>query len=304
LRCYIESRVGEGLTAASIAAFTLHPQGARMNPLRSLLLLACLGAAVRADDDPVFSGPQVGEKIVPFKVQGVYDDLAGKEIDFVTAAEGKPTLLIFVHELTRPSLGMTRALTDYAAGRAKDGLATGIVWLAADKSEAEQYLKRARQSLNLKAPVGISVDGIEGPGSYGLNRKVALTILVAKDNKVTANFALVQPSLTEAPAVLGEVVKLIGGKAPTLADLAPPQRAGEPDGRLRELLRAVIQRTASPEEVKKAAEAVEQYVGEDKARRQDLGGIAKRVVEGGKLSDYGTPAAQDILRGWAEKYGR
>ena len=272
--------------------------------LPSLVCLCAMSSLATAADDPVFSGPQVGEKLTSFKVQGVYDEQAGKELDFVALAEGKPTLLIFVHERTRPSLGMTRALSDYAARRAKDGLATGVVWLSADKSAEEQYLKMARRSLNITAPLGISVDGIEGPGSYGLNRKVALTILVAKDNKVTANYALVQPSMTEAPAILAEVVKLIGGKPPTLEELQPPRAAGEPDPMFRELLRAVIQLDATPEDVKKAAAAMEAYLGDDKARQKDLGMRAKLIVEGGSLSKYGTPAAQELLRTWAEKYGK
>ena len=75
-----------------------------------------------------------------------------------------------------------------------------------------------------RSSIGVSVDGNEGPGAYGLNRAVTLTILVAKDNIVTANFALVQPSLpADAPRVLGEVVKLIGGKVPTLEELGDPE---------------------------------------------------------------------------------
>ena len=94
--------------------------------------------------EPVFSGPQPGEKLTPFKVRGVYDDQAGKELDLVAQAGGKPLLLVFVHEANRPSIGMTRVLMNYAAGRAKDGLSSGVVWLAnaGDFTAAEQFLKR------------------------------------------------------------------------------------------------------------------------------------------------------------------
>src|SRR5688500_12762209 len=98
-----------------------------MISLRTIFALLCVAIpafAVAADDEKVFSGPQVGEKLTSFKVQGVYDDVAGKELDFVAAAEAKPIMLIFVHDLTRPSLGMTRVLSDYGVKRAKDGLYT------------------------------------------------------------------------------------------------------------------------------------------------------------------------------------
>ena len=49
-------------------------------------------AALKADER-VFSGPQAGEKLAPFKVRGAFDDAAGKEIDFVEAAGARPFLL-------------------------------------------------------------------------------------------------------------------------------------------------------------------------------------------------------------------
>ena len=177
-----------------------------------------VGAAVA--QDKVFSGPQVGEKLKPFKVRGVFDDDAGKDLDFVTKADGKPIVLVFVHDVNRPSIGLTRVLMSYAMTRAKDGLANGTVWLTDDATEAEATLKRMRHALAKDAPIGISPDGKEGPGAYGLNRNVTLTILVAKDDKVTANFALVQPSMqADLPKILKEIVAVAGGEVPKLEDL-------------------------------------------------------------------------------------
>jgi hypothetical protein len=269
------------------------------------VLAVGVGSARPADEEKVFSGPQPGEKLTGFKVRGVYDKLAGKDLDFIAEAKGKPIVLVFVHELTRPSMALTRAVTAYGASRQKDGLHTYIVWLSEDRTEAEQYLKRASKSLNFTVPVGISLDGAEGPGAYGLNRKVSLTVIVAKDNKVTANFALVQPSVTDAPDIAQAIVKVVGGKAPTLEELnalAFPGRAERPAGRdpaLVGMLREVIQKTAEPDDVKKAAAAAEKYVGENKRLQRQLGEIAVIGVE----QKYGTPAAQEQLKKWAEKYG-
>jgi hypothetical protein len=230
----------------------------------------------------------------------------------VKQADGKPIVLIFVHEANRPSVGLTRALTSYTVDRAKDGLATGVVWLASDLSEAESTLKRIRHALTPNTPTGISLDGKEGPGSYGLNRNVTLTILVAKENKVTANFALVQPSLqADLPKILKEVVQVAGGTVPKLEDLAAvremmmkrPAPAAAQDPNLRGLIQPVIQKTASPAEVDKAAAAVEEYANKNEAARKEIGRIATTIVESGKLANYGTPRAQEILRKWAKEYG-
>jgi hypothetical protein len=269
------------------------------------LLMSLALSAAKAADEPIFSGPQVGEKITGFKVLGVYGDQEGKELDFVAAAAGKPTLLIFMHDLTRPSAALTRALCSYAQPKAKDGLYCAVVWLAADRSQTEEYLKRAKQSLNLTAPVGISLDGAEGPGSYGLNRKVALTVLVAKDNQVTANFALIQPALTDGPKILAEVARLIDAKPPTLEEVQQliGGRNAMPADRLRELMRPLINREATEENVKKSAAAVDELVARAPALQRELGQMAQRVVSSGNLKNYGTPAAQEHIRRWAEKYG-
>ena len=209
------------------------------------------------------------------------------------------------------SLGMTRTLTTYTASRAKDGLHTGVVWLGDDVTEAENTLKRVSQALAKDAPVGISPDGKEGPGSYGLNRTMMLTILVGKEGKVTANFALVQPSLqADLPKILDEVVKVAGGKAPKVEDLigAPKKdapRKVEQDPKIRELLGPVIRQNAAAEDVEKAAKAVEEHANAkgNEAFRKEVGRIANTIIDGGKLENYGTSKAQEYLKKWAKEYG-
>lgn len=277
------------------------------------LVFALIGTAAVQADDPVFSGPQVGERLAPFEVRGVYDDDAGRVYDPIAKADGKPVFLIFVHEATRPSIALTRLLMTYAAEHADDGLVSGVVWLDDDVTAAEQFLRRARHAMPTEVPIGISVDGAEGPGAYGLNRHVTLTVLVGEGGKVTANFALVQPSVqADAPEVLAAVAERVGGEAPTVEELMArdrargamqPARPAETDPELTELLRTVIRKDAEPEQVDRAAEAIEAHVAEDEAARRQLGEIARRVVDSGRLDTYGTPRAREHLRDWAERYG-
>ena len=272
-----------------------------------VLAVSCPLAELRADD-PVYSGPQVGERLSPFQVRGVLGDDVGKSIDFVSETKGKPVVLIFIHDATRPSLGFTRTLSAYTATRATDGLVTGIVWLDADATAGENAVKRVKHALTPGVRIGVSDEGQEGPGSYGLNRNVMLTILLGKDDKVTANFALVQPSIqADLPKVLQKVVDLVGGTVPKLSELPGVEgarmRGAETDDRLPNLLRPVIQRDATVEQVDKAAQIVEEYVAKNKAAAAEVGRIAKTIVGGGKLSNYGTPRAQEVLRRWAETYG-
>ena len=48
--------------------------------------------------------------------------------------------LIFVHDVNRQSIGMTRVLSGYAVSRADDGLHTGLVFLADDETQIENMV--------------------------------------------------------------------------------------------------------------------------------------------------------------------
>jgi len=273
-----------------------------------LVVVLCCLPKLWAEEE-LFSGPQVGEKLTPFKMRGVLGERAGQELDLVSDAAGQPLVIFFVQEVTRPSLGLTRLLMDYAATRANDGLHSGVVFLSGDATETENWMKRAANAMPQSERLGISVDGQEGPGAYGLNRHVALTVLIGKDNRVTANFALVQPSIqADAPRIAKEMVAVLGGgKVPSLAELGvrgdgrPSSQMDDP--KLDALLRGLIRKTATPEEVRTAAEAIEAYVADKPPARQRVGSIARRIIEAAKLADYGTAEAQEYLKKWAKEFG-
>ena len=280
-----------------------------MLPTRLLVATWLLLSGSLFAQEPIFSGPQPGEKLSSFEVRGVLADQAGKTLNFVKDADGKPIVLIFVHEVSRPTIGFTRTLSAYTVTRLKDGLHTGVTWLDDDATTAENTVKRSQHALTASAPLGVSLDGREGPGSYGLNRNVALTILIGKDNKVTANFALVQPSLqADMPKVLDAIAQVIGGPVPKLDDLPGMKesmaRGNQPNAAndlLRPYLRPIIQRNATPEQVKTAVEKVEQFVAENMDAKRELIRIAKTIVGNGKVTDYGTKPAQEFLEKWSKE---
>ncbi len=261
-----------------------------------------LAGPIGADDEKVFSGPQPGEKLTPFKVQVFSGPAAGKETELLGKDGKGPVLLIFVHEVTRPALQLLRPLDLYAVKLAKTGLNTQFVWLTADKSKTETFLTTAKKSLALKSPVAISLDGIEGPGNYGLNRKVALTILLGKDHKTVANFAIVQPNETDAPKILQAMAKLLGGKAPTLDELraelkGPDRPAKDRSPELVALMRRMIQKSNDEATVKKIAREMEEWAGQDRKKLVELREFSQLIVRLG----YGTEAAQKELKRLAGK---
>jgi hypothetical protein len=187
-----------------------------------VMLACCLGLSAAADEPAKeFSGPQVGEKAVPFSAKGILGASAGKEFNLVNESAGRPLVIFFLQEVNRPSVGLARLVLNYAASRKADGLSAGLVLVTADATATEEWIKRAAGALPSGVPIGISADGAEGPGAYGLNRKVQVTVLVVKEDKVTANFALVQPSIeADAPKIAAAVVAAVGsGTPPTVEEM-------------------------------------------------------------------------------------
>jgi hypothetical protein len=76
---------------------------------------------------------------------------------------------------------------------------------------------------------------------------------------------------------------------------------GIPD--LRPLLAPLIQKTATIEEVDRAARAIEILIEKDNMARKEIGRISSTIVNAGKLENYGTKHAQEYLQGWARAYG-
>lgn len=286
-----------------------------------LILLVPMSLPVSAED-PVFSGPQVGEKLPALPAIGLFGQREAKSFDLVDEADGGPVLIVFFHELTRPGFALMRAITNFAAER--EGMTVGVVFLSDDTTETMKWSSNVRQMFSEKVIYGVSPDGKEGPGAYGLNRNVTLTILAGTEGKVTGNFALVQPQLqADGPAILKAVVALTGGgDIPSIDELETRyagrmnmQRGGdrrqmaergdrvESDPQLATLLRAVINRQADEQAVREAAAKVEAYIAENERARKELTRIVNTVVNSGKIENYGTAAAQEILRAWLKELG-
>lgn len=284
------------------------------------LLVALLSGFVHADEsDEVFSGPQSGEEVQSFALNGVRGAEAGQPIDLVAKAANGPLLVVFFHEKTRPAFGLTNAVVRFAETRSTKGLTAGVVYLTADATETEQWLKAVDQMLPSKAILGISPDGQEGPGTWGLNRNVAVTVIVANEGKVTSSFALRQPSLdVDGPRIFQAIADVTGGgPIPSVSEFTGTQRQAEAgrrmnekdggktaegEAKLRRLLRPVIDLAASDEEVTAVAAKVEAEAAKDPAFRKRVAQSAARIIEADKLASYGTPKAQEYLAKWAKEF--
>ncbi|MCR9198380.1 MAG: hypothetical protein NXI04_07050 [Planctomycetaceae bacterium] len=268
-------------------------------------------------DETVFSGPQPGEEVAPFELMSAFGENSG-DVQTVANDSGKPQLLVFLHQKSRPAFGVSVALMKLAADR-RDKLDHAFVYLTDDPSAEGRWLSGLQRIFPKGMTGGVFAKGIEGPEAYGLNRNVTLTVLVADKGKVTANFALVQPSLqADAPKMFQAIADVLGEKEPPkVSDYSvqgmrrarPADASGkgeqmraEPSGALRALLRPVLNKSGTQEEIAKAAQAVIDHTDTHPADRQQIGDIARRIIAADRLKNYGNEFTQSWLKKWAKEF--
>jgi hypothetical protein len=283
-----------------------------------ILALALLGATALAAADPVFSGPQPGEKITPFKVIALHGPGAGSDRDPITLHQGTPTAIVFLHGIERSLVPLLRTIDSYGASNSSR-LRTEIVFLQPDRITGEQRVKAASGSLRLQSPVGLSLDGSEGPGNYGLNKDCLMTVIGARDNRVVTNFALVQPGIADAPRIIAALAQLCGDTNPPSAQaLLAASQGGRMDRMIRTpasgtnatpakdpfpgavptdpilqgLLRSFIRPTNDDATVDTVLAEVKKHIGTDPALRQQAIDGWTRVLHFGDR--YGTAYSRKL----------
>lgn len=266
------------------------------------MLTTLLLVATTVGDFP--SGPPVGDKLPDFKAHQHFGPDAGKEFKLHEKTKGGPTLLIFMHApgdapITRPGFQFLKGVDKYAGEQQK--LATHIVWVTGNKDNIEKFLTRAEKSLDLKSPVSICLDGgKDGPETYGLNDKVQITVLVAKEDKVVANFALTDPNGKDPGKVIAAVAKVLGQdppkEQPEEKKRPEAKKAGAKSPELQKLIRAIIQKDNAEADVKRIVEEMRTWAGKDAAKQTELREYAQTIVRAG----YGNEHAQAALKKLAE----
>ena len=263
----------------------------------------------------VFSGPQAGETLPKLKVSAVTGDNAGKTFNALGDHDGAQLIILAGPNRTsiRGIIGILR-LVATVNDNSKEQLTPILVYLGDDKNQLAENANRYLQYMNGDPTIGISNDGRDGPGSYGLNRNVSMTIIFARDGKVVYNFPFPEGMLTPDPHVLGAISEVIhtepeqmrkwlvtAAEERTRAAAASQQnRTGGLD--IRALLTPVLDKNASDEVIDAAAKKIDLVLEGNKDAAASVGALTSRMVQG-NLESYGTKRSQYHLFKWSRLYG-
>ena len=133
-----------------------------------------------------------------------------------------------------------------------------------------------------------------------------MTIVFGDKQKVISNTALIEPSVqADALKILTPIAKALKVKVPTLAELGVQSRMAPAGGiNTRALLGPLLNKDATVAEVNAAAKNIEVKFAKEPNVANHIGEIAQRIIDSGKLENYGTERAQFYLFKWAGLYGK
>ncbi|MEM7558238.1 MAG: hypothetical protein AAF394_03880, partial [Planctomycetota bacterium] len=173
---------------------------------------------VDATSEPLYSGLQPGEKVRAFEVLGFIDG-SSKELEIVNK-KNKTTVLCFIHRLsTDDRILYGLGLVDFYAKRHKD-LTSHIVLLSDERAKIEKMLTNwSKTPLFSNSLLSLSADGSEGPGYYGLNRSVAMTVMVINGDKVVKNLVFNAPNNRDLESIMKAIATAVDAPEPALATI-------------------------------------------------------------------------------------
>lgn len=164
-------------------------------------------------DNPIFSGPQPGEKLAGLNVTGLVGPHKDAVINPVDMAGDRPHVIIFQDNSGVAIRGLYQAsdLLGKIDKISRKDMHITCVFLSDDPADVSQFSRVFPAMLERGVDVvAFSKDGREGPGAYGLNRSVSQTILLANGKDVIHNFVFPQGMSYADPYFLGGIADLMG----------------------------------------------------------------------------------------------
>ena len=193
-----------------------------------IIVTALTMAINHGNGQDLVSGPRSNTPLAPVMIYDGQGKRAGKEFDAAKAIGSNPGALLFVHSMTRNTYPMIQGLDRLGGRHSLMGFRWFTIFLSPDRTAAEKQVHQRNGlvtgghkfsvvgkfgALQLEKPIMVSLDGLEGPGNYALNRRAVLTLVMVRDGRVHSSHAFTDSGVHDLP-FLEQLIDEVMGPMP------------------------------------------------------------------------------------------
>ncbi|MCA9127293.1 MAG: hypothetical protein KDB22_09405 [Planctomycetales bacterium] len=186
-----------------------------MKQLTSLAVAVVVAFAATVNAEELKSGLKQGEAIGAFDVV----KCAGEEADEVAIGEklcyrcrngARPQVMVFTRSSDKKVVKLVSELDAHVKKYEENQLRAFVSMLGDSRDAASDAVKKlAKTTKTEKIPYVVPAEFENGPDNYGLNPKAEVTVIIANESKVVANFAVASAKDLDIEAVLAGVKKML-----------------------------------------------------------------------------------------------
>jgi hypothetical protein len=179
----------------------------RLHGFTALVAIALFSGGAPAADPQ--SGPQVGEKVVPFHPLNCTGDHAGEKYCLVCKNGPNPVAVIFGRQITPELTRLVKRIDEATDKNQKRSMGSFAVLLN-DSDKLEKELKELARKEKIQHCT-LAIDNPEGPEGYKIVPEAEVTVLLYTKQTVKANHAFDKGELNDKgiEAILADLRKIL-----------------------------------------------------------------------------------------------
>lgn len=186
-----------------------------MRQLVSFALAVAVLSPTFAVAEEVKSGLAVGKSINPFyvtKTAGAEEDgvAYGENLCYRCKNGSRPQVMVFTRSTDEKVVALVKQLDAQIQKHEEAQLRAFVNMLGESKDAAAQSVKKLASASEAKnVPFVVPNEFENGPEDYGISPKAELTVIIANEAKVVANYAVNSAKDLNVKAVLGDIEKML-----------------------------------------------------------------------------------------------